>query len=121
MFFSDTSRATKSSGATQEQYTESQTELFTVGSVGSLCGSLKAYKRLVRSKRAPAGNPDTMGLAAFRPGQNLHFFRKGVSPTWEDPWNEKVRRVRSTSPATWLTRAGSTCREDGSRSRLLRH
>lgn len=41
MFFSDTSRATKSSGATQEQYTESQTELFTVNSVGALCGSLK--------------------------------------------------------------------------------
>lgn len=32
-----------------------------------------------------------MGLSTFRAGQNLHFFRAGVSPTWEDPWNEKVR------------------------------
>ncbi|KAL8279173.1 hypothetical protein RQP46_008429 [Phenoliferia psychrophenolica] len=46
MFFSDTSRATKSSGVNEAQYTESQTALFTVASVPALCGSLKAYKRL---------------------------------------------------------------------------
>lgn len=91
MYFSDTSRATKQSGATQEQYTTSLSPVFTAASVPTLCGSLKAYKRLVRSKRARPGDADTMGLAAFRPGQNLHFFREGVSPTWEDPWNEKVR------------------------------
>lgn len=96
MFFSDTASSTKASshGATQEQYTESQTPLFTVSSVPALCGSLKAYKRLVRSKRARPG-PDSMGLANFRAGQNLHFFVKGISPTWEDPMNEKVSSQRT--------------------------
>lgn len=98
LYFSDTSRATKSShSATQEQYTESQTPIFTVTSVPALCGSLKAYKRLVRSKRSRNNEPDTMGLAQFRAGMNLHCFRSYSKPTWEDPWNQKVRSMPSYS------------------------
>lgn len=89
LYFSDTATTKKSShAATEEQYTQSQTPLFTVSSVPALCGSLKAYKRLISSKRQ--GSDETMGLAGFRPGQNLHFFREGISPTWEDSMNEKV-------------------------------
>ena len=53
LHFSDTAQATKASshGATKDQYTEAITPLFTVDTVPGLCGSLKAYKRLVRSKR----------------------------------------------------------------------
>lgn len=91
LFFSDTATTKKNShGATEEQYTQCQTPLFTVDSVPALCGSLKAYKRLISSRRANQGQ-DTMGLASFRPGENLHFFRNGIAPTWEDPMNEKVR------------------------------
>lgn len=43
---------------------------------------------MVRPKRFKANEPDGMGLS--RAGQNLHFFREGVSPTWEDAWNAKV-------------------------------
>ncbi|KAK4705937.1 translation initiation factor 4E, partial [Phenoliferia sp. Uapishka_3] len=102
MYFSDTSRATKASGATQEQYTEAQTPLFTVDSVPGLCGNLKAYKRLVRSKRARAGDPNTMGLATFRAGCNLYFFRAGVAPAWEDPWNEKGGRITISPPSALI-------------------
>lgn len=101
LHFSDTSGANKSShGTTQDQYDDAVKKVFTAGTVPSLVGQLKAYKKMVRPKRFKASDPDSMGLT--RAGQNLHFFREGVSPTWEDPWNAKVSRPRcsfSLSPA----------------------
>ena len=89
LHFSDTSGANKSShGTTQDQYDDAVKKVFTAGTVPSLAGQLKAYKKLVRPKRFKASDPDSMGLT--RAGQNLHFFREGVSPTWEDAWNAKV-------------------------------
>lgn len=41
-----------------------------------------------------------LGLIAMKVGQNLHFFRSGVDPVWEDPWNTKGGRllIQTTLP-----------------------
>lgn len=115
LHFSDTSGANKSShGTTQDQYDEGVKKVFTAGTVPSLAGQLKAYKKMVRPKRFKPTDGDSMGLA--RAGQNLHFFREGVSPTWEDGWNAKVRTFRVCSAHAdadlvghaYLTRTGRT-------------
>ncbi|KAM0752736.1 translation initiation factor eIF4e [Meredithblackwellia eburnea MCA 4105] len=103
MFFSDTSRATKTTATTEAQYTDSQSRLFNCSTVPSLCGSLKAYKKLVAAKSKKGSQTgDSMGLLNFRAGQNLHFFREGITPTWEDPWNEKGGRLTITPPLVQL-------------------
>ncbi|ORY56534.1 translation initiation factor eIF 4e-like domain-containing protein [Leucosporidium creatinivorum] len=98
LHFSDTSGANKSShGTTQDQYDEGVKKVFSASTVPSLVGQLKAYKKLVRPKRFKANEPDGMGLT--RAGQNLHFFREGVSPTWEDAWNAKGGRLIISPPS----------------------
>lgn len=91
LFFSDTSGAAKSNSAaaTKEAYHEGINPIFSAKTVPELCGQYKAFKQAPKSKRAKAGDPETLGLT--RPGMNLHFFRAGINPTWEDPYNEKVR------------------------------
>ncbi|GAA5820234.1 hypothetical protein JCM11251_005535 [Rhodosporidiobolus azoricus] len=93
LHFSDTSGASKSNSAaaTKDAYTEGINPVFTATTVPKLCSTLKAFKRAVRSKRAKPGDSDGFGL--YRAGQNLHFFRSGISPTWEDPYNEKGGRI----------------------------
>ncbi|GAA5856765.1 hypothetical protein JCM8547_008830 [Rhodosporidiobolus lusitaniae] len=93
LHFSDTSGASKSSSAavTKDAYTEGINPIFTATTVPSLCGSLKAFKKAARRKNAKPTDPDGMGL--YRAGMNLHFFRTGISPTWEDPYNEKGGRI----------------------------
>ncbi|GAA5898159.1 hypothetical protein JCM6882_003339 [Rhodosporidiobolus microsporus] len=93
LHFSDTSGASKSNSAaaTKDAYTEGINPIFTATTVPGLCSTLKAFKRAVRSKRAKPNDPDGLGL--YRAGQNLHFFRTGISPTWEDPYNEKGGRI----------------------------
>jgi len=95
LFFSDTSGAAKSNSAaaTKEAYHEGINPIFTATTVPELCGQYKAFKQAPKSKRAKAGDPETLGLT--RPGMNLHFFRAGINPTWEDPYNEKVRARHS--------------------------
>lgn len=90
LHFSDTSGASKhsSAAATKDAYTEGINPVFVATTVPGLCGQLKAFKKAVRHKRAKPTDPDGLGLN--RPGMNLHFFRTGISPTWEDPYNEKV-------------------------------
>ncbi|CAH7671584.1 hypothetical protein PPACK8108_LOCUS6376 [Phakopsora pachyrhizi] len=43
-----------------------------------------------------------LGLVVMRPQQNLHFFRTGVNPVWEDPWNSKGGRLTLTPPLVLL-------------------
>lgn len=106
LHFSDTSGANKSShGTTQDQYDEGVKKVFSASTVPSLVGQLKAYKKLVRPKRFKANEPDGMGLT--RAGQNLHFFREGVSPTWEDAWNAKVSSFAGSEEAVLLVVAPS--------------
>ncbi|GAA6049769.1 hypothetical protein JCM3770_002152 [Rhodotorula araucariae] len=101
LFFSDTSGANKSNSAaaTKDAYHEGINPIFTATTVPALCGSYKAFKQAPKSKRAKAGDPDTLGLT--RPGMNLHFFRSGINPTWEDPYNEKGGRI-TISPSAAL-------------------
>lgn len=95
LFFSDTSKTSKTS---HDTYIDLQSPLFTSSTVQDLCGSLKAFKRLSRSKRAKAGEPDSMGLGYMRPGMNLYFFRSKAMPAWEDAWNEKGGRLTLSPP-----------------------
>jgi len=43
-----------------------------------------------------------LGLIAMKPGHNLHFFRVGVNPVWEDPWNAKGGRLTIATPLAAL-------------------
>ncbi|KAA1121990.1 hypothetical protein PGTUg99_015027 [Puccinia graminis f. sp. tritici] len=43
-----------------------------------------------------------LGLIAMKPGHNLHFFRVGVNPVWEDPWNAKGGRLTIQTPLAAL-------------------
>ncbi|GAA6023555.1 hypothetical protein JCM11491_005342 [Sporobolomyces phaffii] len=99
LHFSDTSGASKhsSAAATKDAYTEGINPVFHATTVPGLCGQLKAFKKAVRHKRAKPTDPDGLGLN--RPGMNLHFFRTGISPTWEDPYNEKGGRLTISPPA----------------------
>ncbi|KAK4049482.1 hypothetical protein OIO90_005433 [Microbotryomycetes sp. JL221] len=95
LHFSDTSSASKSNhGTTADQYDDAVKKVFEADTVPLLCGNLKAFKRLAKPKKA---RDDSLGLT--RAGQNLHFFRTGVSPTWEDPWNAKGGRLTISPPA----------------------
>ncbi|KAK4046533.1 hypothetical protein OIV83_005985 [Microbotryomycetes sp. JL201] len=95
LHFSDTSSASKSNhGTTADQYDDAVKKVFDADTVPLLCGNLKAFKKLAKPKRA---KDDSLGLT--RAGQNLHFFRTGVSPTWEDPWNAKGGRLTISPPA----------------------
>jgi len=102
LHFSDTSGASKSSSAaaTKDAYTEGINPVFVATTVPGLCGQLKAFKKAVRPKRAKPTDPDGLGLN--RPGMNLHFFRTGISPTWEDPYNEKGGRLTISPPAQFF-------------------
>lgn len=103
LHFSDTSGTKSNSPAvTKEAYTQGIIPLFTCTTVPSLCGQLKAFKRAASSRQSRNGlkrtrvlpgdaNEGEDGFGLTRAGQNLHFFRTGISPTWEDPYNEKVR------------------------------
>ncbi|KAH9443045.1 hypothetical protein Pst134EB_027399 [Puccinia striiformis f. sp. tritici] len=43
-----------------------------------------------------------LGLIAMKPGHNLHFFRVGVNPVWEDPWNSKGGSLKIITPLSTL-------------------
>ncbi|SCV71967.1 BQ2448_4661 [Microbotryum intermedium] len=114
LHFSDTTVAAKSShNTTADDYDDAVKALFTAKTVYDLCSTLKAYKRIVASKFSssnkrggakPAGALEEGGLGLNRAGQNLHFFRAGVSPTWEDPWNSKGGRlIIQPTPAMFET------------------
>ncbi|KDE08927.1 hypothetical protein MVLG_01020 [Microbotryum lychnidis-dioicae p1A1 Lamole] len=115
LHFSDTTVAAKSShNTTADDYDDAVKALFTAKTVYDLCSTLKAYKRIVASKLLsnkrgpaavkPAGAIEEGGLGLNRAGQNLHFFRAGVSPTWEDPWNSKGGRlIIQPTPAMFET------------------
>ncbi|SCZ88581.1 BZ3500_MvSof-1268-A1-R1_Chr2-1g04504 [Microbotryum saponariae] len=116
LHFSDTTVAAKSShNTTADDYDDAVKALFTAKTVYDLCSTLKAYKRIVASKFSssnkrgpaavkPAGAIEEGGLGLNRAGQNLHFFRAGVSPTWEDPWNSKGGRlIIQPTPAMFET------------------
>ncbi|BGP08178.1 hypothetical protein OF846_002656 [Rhodotorula toruloides] len=111
LHFSDTSGTKSNSPAvTKEAYTQGIIPLFTCTTVPSLCGQLKAFKRAASSRQSRNGlkrtrvlpgdaNEGEDGFGLTRAGQNLHFFRTGISPTWEDPYNEKGGRLTiSPSP-----------------------
>lgn len=99
LHFSDTSGANKSNQTTADAYDDAVKPVFTADSVPSLCGALKAFKKAARPKRGGKLVDDSLGLT--RAGQNLHFFRAGVSPTWEDGWNAKVRATFAASACAW--------------------
>ncbi|BGP24772.1 translation Initiation factor eIF-4e [Rhodotorula toruloides] len=114
LHFSDTSGTKSNSPAvTKEAYTEGIIPLFTCTTVPSLCGQLKAFKSAASSRQSRNGlkrtrvlpgdaNVGEDGFGLTRAGQNLHFFRTGISPTWEDPYNEKGGRLTiSPSPVTF--------------------
>ncbi|KWU46970.1 translation initiation factor eIF4e [Rhodotorula sp. JG-1b] len=102
LHFSDTSGTkSASAAAVKDAYTEGICPVFTATTVPNLCGSLKAFKQAAGkvSRRSKAPEGESFGLT--RPGMNLHFFRTGITPTWEDPFNEKGGRL-TISPSAHL-------------------
>ncbi|GAA5983490.1 hypothetical protein JCM10908_000306 [Rhodotorula pacifica] len=102
LHFSDTSGTkSASAAAVANAYAGGITPVFAATTVPGLCGSLKAFKqaagKVTRRAKAPEG--DSFGLT--RPGMNLHFFRTGIQPTWEDPYNQKGGRL-TISPSAHL-------------------
>ncbi|GAA5877158.1 hypothetical protein JCM3774_003318 [Rhodotorula dairenensis] len=102
LHFSDTSGTkSASAAAVKDAYTEGISPVFTATTVPALCGSLKAFKQAAGkvSRRSKAPEGESFGLT--RPGMNLHFFRTGITPTWEDAFNEKGGRL-TISPSAHL-------------------
>ncbi|EGG04146.1 uncharacterized protein MELLADRAFT_75229 [Melampsora larici-populina 98AG31] len=70
-----------------------------IESVENLCESLMGFKKFMGIRLKGIGlmgleKPGCgIGLVGFRAQQNLHFFRVGVGPVWEDPWNSKGGRL----------------------------
>lgn len=109
LFFSDTSptsstsapKTPSSSRSTHLKAAEYQSGMSVVfneiKTVESLCESLVGLKRFIGSRCRGfewlEGPGKGVGLVALKAQQNLHFFRCGVGPVWEDPWNAKGGRL----------------------------
>ncbi|KAI8456457.1 translation initiation factor eIF 4e-like domain-containing protein, partial [Phakopsora pachyrhizi] len=88
------------------EYQSGMSQVFSsVGDVEGLCSHLIGFKSKINRNRladlimVPGGG---LGLVVMRPQQNLHFFRTGVNPVWEDPWNSKGGRLTLTPPLVLL-------------------
>ncbi|KAH9816408.1 translation initiation factor eIF 4e-like domain-containing protein [Melampsora americana] len=111
LFFSDTSPTSTTSSGNKtpsssnrssylkaSEYQSGMSIVFKeINTVESLCESLVGLKRFIGSKCRGyewlEGPGKGIGLVAFKAQQNLHFFKTGVSPVWEDPWNNKGGRL----------------------------
>ncbi|KAG0147652.1 hypothetical protein CROQUDRAFT_42537, partial [Cronartium quercuum f. sp. fusiforme G11] len=86
-----------SSSLKAAEYQSGMSEVFSnLNDVESLCNALIGFKktlanRMLRSGLETPGNG--LGLIGMKPQQNLHFFKVGVNPVWEDPWNVKGGRL----------------------------
>ncbi|KAF9326165.1 hypothetical protein BG006_010379 [Podila minutissima] len=88
LFFSDTSRA-KDKSQVQDAYSSAITPLFTCHTVPQFATSWKYVRERVR--------PATMKV-----NQNLHWFKKGIKPMWEDPQNKYGGRLTLCPPRALL-------------------
>ncbi|KAG0354901.1 hypothetical protein BGZ54_001416 [Gamsiella multidivaricata] len=88
LFFSDTSRAKDKSGV-QDAYSSAITPLFSCHTVPQFATSWKYVRERVR--------PATMKV-----NQNLHWFKKGIKPMWEDPKNKYGGRLTLCPPRALL-------------------
>ncbi|KAG0079340.1 hypothetical protein BGZ92_001066 [Podila epicladia] len=88
LFFSDTSRA-KDKSQVQDAYSSAITPLFTCHTVPQFATSWKYVRERVR--------PATMKV-----NQNLHWFKKGIKPMWEDPRNKYGGRLTICPPRALL-------------------
>ncbi|KAG0221274.1 hypothetical protein B0O80DRAFT_422149 [Mortierella sp. GBAus27b] len=87
LFFSDTSRAKE--GDVEGAYSSAITPLFSCGTVPQFATSWKYVRERVK--------PANLGL-----DQNLHWFKKGVKPMWEDPKNKYGGRLTLSPPRVLL-------------------
>ncbi|KAF9579104.1 hypothetical protein BGW38_004785, partial [Lunasporangiospora selenospora] len=88
LFFSDTSRAKDKNGV-QDAYSSAITPLFSCHTVPQFATSWKYVRERVR--------PATMKV-----NQNLHWFKKGIKPMWEDPKNKYGGRLTLCPPRALL-------------------
>ncbi|KAG0238013.1 hypothetical protein BGW41_008278 [Actinomortierella wolfii] len=88
LFFSDTSRAKDKNGV-QDAYSSAITPLFSCHTVPQFATSWKYVRERVR--------PATMKV-----NQNLHWFKKGIKPIWEDPKNKYGGRLTICPPRALL-------------------
>ncbi|KFH68220.1 hypothetical protein MVEG_05039 [Podila verticillata NRRL 6337] len=88
LFFSDTSRA-KDKSQVQDAYSSAITPLFTCHTVPQFATSWKYVRERVR--------PASMNV-----NQNLHWFKKGIKPMWEDPRNKYGGRLTICPPRAQL-------------------
>ena len=86
MFFSDTSRAKEGE---HDVYSSAITPLFSCHTVPQFATSWKYVRERVR--------PANMKL-----DQNLHWFKKGIKPVWEDPKNKYGGRLTLSPPRALL-------------------
>lgn len=113
--FSNTSK--KNSSA--QQWQDGQSEIFTASTVFELVGSLKAYKdkahELPWMPQGKDGQGGLLGLSRKQDNHNLHFFRQGIQPAWEDQWNDAVScplcdEAARRRPAVLYTRGADSLR-----------
>ncbi|KAF9915755.1 translation initiation factor eIF4E [Lobosporangium transversale] len=88
LFFSDTSGAKDKTGV-QDAYSSAITPLFSCHTVPQFATSWKYVRERVR--------PATMKM-----NQNLHWFKKGIKPMWEDPKNKYGGRLTLCPPKALL-------------------
>ncbi|KAG0202052.1 hypothetical protein BGX28_005302 [Mortierella sp. GBA30] len=88
LFFSDTSRA-KDKTQVHDAYSSAITPLFSCHTVPQFATSWKYVRERVR--------PATMKV-----NQNLHWFKKGIKPMWEDPKNKYGGRLTLCPPRAML-------------------
>ncbi|KAF9404645.1 translation initiation factor eIF4E, partial [Podila epigama] len=88
LFFSDTSRA-KDKSQVQDAYSSAITPLFTCHTVPQFATSWKYVRERVRP-------------ASMKVNQNLHWFKKGIKPMWEDPRNKYGGRLTICPPRSQL-------------------
>ncbi|KAG0257743.1 hypothetical protein BG011_003769 [Mortierella polycephala] len=88
LFFSDTSHA-KDKTQVQDTYSSAITPLFSCHTVPQFATSWKYVRERVR--------PATMKV-----NQNLHWFKKGIKPMWEDPKNKYGGRLTLCPPRNLL-------------------
>ncbi|KAF9921828.1 hypothetical protein FBU30_008108 [Linnemannia zychae] len=88
LFFSDTSRA-KDKSQVHDAYSSAITPLFSCHTVPQFATSWKYVRERVRP-------------AAMKVNQNLHWFKKGIKPMWEDPRNKFGGRLTLCPPRAML-------------------